>query len=85
MTRGAEFECGSVKVRCLIQVRNGTLLQEPGSETGSKVVKRKCSIRMIKGAECKCSPMEVNGLIKVRHGAPPHKPDLQAVGKVVKR
>jgi hypothetical protein len=38
MTKGAECKCSSMEVNDFTQVRQDTLLQNSGMETGSKVV-----------------------------------------------
>jgi hypothetical protein len=72
VTWGAERECSSIELNCIIKIRQCTLLLGFGIEAGSgikagcKVVERRGSIKMVEGTERECSSIELNGLIQVR-------------------
>jgi len=61
------------------------LLGEPVTETDSKVVERRVSMRMTRGTQCKCSSFEVNGLIQVRQNTSLVESVTEIDSKVVER
>jgi hypothetical protein len=83
MALGTEFQCSSVQLDCLVQIRQNVPLLESVSKTVGKVVETHGSIRMPGGAKRQCDSMELNALIQVTQDALPLESVSKANRKVI--
>jgi hypothetical protein len=85
MAEGTKFQCSSIELNGLIQIRWDTTLLESDSKAGGKVVEKYGSVRMARGTQEQCSSIELDGLIKVRWDTPLLESVPKASGKVFER